>query len=695
MSFLQPWLLFALPLIALPIIIHLINQWRYQTKRWGAMMFLLAANRMNRGYAKLRQYLILAMRVLALAGLIFAISRPLASGILGVGAGGQTDTSIVLLDRSPSMQEQGVGGQSKLDTGRRQLAQALQTIGASKWVLIDSNRVEPQSFETLDALVDSPATKASSATASLPSMLQSAVDYLNANKPGPTELWICSDLRVADWSVESGNWNAVRDALQKFPQSVRIHLLAYADPPQSNLAIRVTDVRRESSEGGNDVLMSLQLSQTGSSAAGTNAAGLDAVGLDAVSASKRIVPIQIEIDGARSELSVELTGNQAEVRNHRVALSGNQKRGWGKVSIPADQNNADNEFYVVFAEPPVRRIVLVSEDREATRALEIAAAVAPDGQAPSTVDIVAPDQLDSLVLDGAALVIWQTALPQGDLAGAVREYVSGGGQVIFFPSAGVLSGVGGGGGEFMGVSWGEWIARDENSKVMVENWRGDQDLLAATRSGAGLPVGQLEVRGYAKLKGDASKLATLTGGDALLSRVPTEKGGVYFCSAATAGDSSTLAANGVVLYAVIQRAIDQGLSALGNTTLRIAGASDEPSDDWQRVRTSLGSEEDLLSTEMPWQAGVYQSDERLFAINRSLAEDQRDVVSNSELERLFDGLDFSRVDDSAGSLAGIVREVWRLFLLSMIAAMLIEAVLCMPRKQPINVLATPAFQRAA
>ncbi len=680
MSFLQPWLLLALPLIALPIIIHLINQWRYQTKRWGAMMFLLAANRMNRGYAKLRQYLILAMRVLALAGLIFAISRPLASGLLGLGAGGQTDTSIVLLDRSPSMQEQGVGGQSKLDTGRRQLAQALQTLGASKWVLIESNSSEPQSFETLDALVDSPGTKASSATASLPAMLQSAVDYLNANKPGPTELWICSDLRTADWSVESGNWNAVRDALQSFPQSVRIHLLAYSEPAENNLSLRVSDVRRESTDKGNEVVMSLQISQAAAEGA---------------SSAKRVVPIQIEIDGARSELGVELTGNQAEVRNHRVALSGNQKRGWGKVSIPADQNNADNEFYLVFDEPPVRRIVLVSEDRDATRPLEIAAAVAPDGQAPSTVDVVAPDQLDSLVLDGAALVIWQTTLPQGDLAGAMRAYIGGGGQVIFFPSSGVLSGVGGSSTEFMGIRWGEWVARDENSKVMVENWRGDQDLLAATRSGAGLPVGQLEVRGYARLSGEASKLATLTGGDSLLSRVPTEKGGVYFCTASPSGDSSTLAANGIVLYAVIQRAIEQGLNALGNTTARIAGPSDEPTESWQRVRTALGGDEQLLSTEMPWQAGVYQSDDRMFAINRSLPEDQRDVVSDKELERLFDGLDFSRVNDSAGSLAGIVREIWRLFLISMIVAMLVEAVLCMPRKQPAKILTTSQLQKAA
>jgi len=42
-------------------------------------------------------------------------------------------------------------------------------------------------------------------------------------------------------------------------------------------------------------------------------------------------------------------------------------------------------------------------------------------------------------------------------------------------------------------------------------------------------------------------------------------------------------------------------------------------------------------------------------------------------------LPFSRVDDSAGSLTNIVREVWRLFLISMIIALLVEAVLCMPR----------------
>src|SRR5262249_19572471 len=102
MSFLQPAMLAALPLVALPIIIHLINQRRYQTIRWAAMMFLLAANRMSRGYARLRQWLILAFRMLAVAALTFAVSRPLAGGWLGLAVGGRPDTTIIPLERSPS-----------------------------------------------------------------------------------------------------------------------------------------------------------------------------------------------------------------------------------------------------------------------------------------------------------------------------------------------------------------------------------------------------------------------------------------------------------------------------------------------------------------------------------------------------------------------------------------------------------------
>lgn len=668
MSFLQPWMLLALPLISLPILIHLINQWRYQTKPWGAMSFLLAANRMNRGFAKIRQWLILAMRTLAVAGLILAIARPLASGLLGLTGGGPTDTTIVLLDRSPSMQQQGIGGVTKIETGRRQLGDALAKLGSKHWVTVDSVGAKATAFDSLEALLDSPALQASSSSADLPTMLQSTLDYLQSNKPGPTEVWICSDLRASDWNADSGTWSLVRDGFERLPQSVRFHLLAYPEPAEQNLSVRVTDVKRVSAnEDGtseNAVLLSLQITHSGNLP--------DDASLQ--------VPLQIEIEGARTELKVELNGAQTELRNQRVPLARNQETGWGKVSLPADANMSDNDYYFVFAEEPTRRVVVVSDDRAATRALEIAASIHASGETNSIVEVMAPEQLDSLVLDDAALLLWQASLPAAETSPAVENYVGQGGQVVFFPPSRMVAGGGSPGvSSFLGVRWEHW---NDQERVMVENWRGDQDLLAATMSGTGLPVGQLEIGGHATLSadGELSKLATLTGGVPLVARVPTARGGVYFFTASAHPEASSLAEGGVVLFVALQRAIERGQAALGNVTQRIAEASDEPTAQWRR-RAGNG---EVLSTEFPAHAGVYEHAERSFAVNRSTVEDQRDLVQDAELSRLFAGLAFARVDDSAGSLSGIVREIWRLFLIAMILAMLVEAALCIPRRAPLR-----------
>ncbi|MCA9133535.1 MAG: BatA domain-containing protein [Planctomycetales bacterium] len=678
MSFLQPWMLLALPLMALPILIHLINQRRYQTKRWAAMQFLLAANRMNRGFARIRQWLILALRTLVVAALILAVARPLASGLLGLSGGGQVDTTIVLLDRSPSMQQQGVGGTSKLAAGRQQLAAALETLGSTHWVAIDAEDGTAQAYDSLQGLIDSPALQGSSATSDLASMMQAALDYLKTNKPGPTEIWICSDLRAADWHAESGTWSLVREGFERLPQSVRFHLLAYPQPPTDNIAISVSEVRREPPDaagiGGNNLLLSLRLSRSSE--------GLTAEDV-------RQVPVQIEIEGARSELTVALRGSQTEVRNHRVSLAGNQVRGWGRLSLPADQNNADNEYYFVFDDPPPRRVVVVSEDRAVTRPLEIAAAVAADGSSNSSVEVLTPEQLDSLVLDDAALLLWQTALPDAATAPAVMNFVNGGGQVVFFPPSRLTSGNSPLSERFLGVGWQSWVGSEQ--KVMIENWRGDQDLLSATQSGAGLPVGQLELGGYARLdsEGDLSQLATLSGGQPLLARVPSERGGVYFFTASPDPRASTLAESGIVLFVAVQRAIERGQVALGRTLQRIAGQQQETTGDWRQ----LAGPDDVLSTEFASQGGIYQAGEQLFAINRSPAEDQQELLPDERLEALFAGLPFARVDDSAGSLQGIVREVWRLFLIAMIVALLLEAALCLPRPRATSDSLPEKFKR--
>jgi len=648
MSFLEPMLLAALPLAALPVVIHLINQRRFQTIDWGAMRFLLEANRMSRGYARIRQWLILLFRVLAIAALLVAISRPLASGWLGLAGGDRADTTLILLDRSASMQQAGGGGSSKLDTGVRQLAQTLSAIGSSRWVLIDSVSLHPQELESPQSLVSGATTGPASASADLPALLQAAYDYIKANRAGQTEIWICSDLRANDWNAANGRWRTLRDGFLELQQGVRFHLLAYPAEDEGNVAVHVTDVRRYQSSDGASLLASLLITRDGDG-------------------EKVAVPVQFEIDGARSELSVELEGREVAVKDHAIPLEQDRLQGWGRVSIPADVNAADNDFYFVYAEPPPRRTILVAEESAETRPLALAAAIAPDPAVVAEAIDVDADQLAAVAWEEAALLVWQAPLPDGDAAEIVQQFIDEGGQTVFLPPERPDDT------EFCGVSWTEW--EEPADPAPVDTWRSDHDLLARTQSGAALPVGELIIRRYCGMSGEQTPLAALRGGHPLLARAPTRRGGAYFLATTTAVKDSSLATSGVALYAMIQRALAEGAVRLSNSRQLTAGEATDDAVEWRQ----LAGPDEALSTEYASQGGVYAADKRTLAVNRSQAEDRAAVLAPAQLDGLFEGLAFDRVDDAAGSFASLTREIWRLFLISMIGAMVIEAGLCLPK----------------
>ncbi|WP_373653492.1 BatA domain-containing protein [Schlesneria sp. DSM 10557] len=651
MSFLQPWLLWGLPLIALPIVIHLINQRRFQTIQWAAMMFLLAAHRMARGYSRLRQWLIMLFRMLAVAGLIFAVSRPLASGWLGLAAGGKPDTTIVLLDRSPSMQQRGVGtGDSKLETGKQQLVQTLQTLGSTRWIYIDSTAHEAQEIESPEAILNLPSASPASAPADLPLMLQSAHDYIRDNRTGRTEIWICSDLRENDWTAESSRWSTLRDAFLEFPQGVRFHLLAYPQLPPTNTSIRVTEVKRQMTSDGAELLVSLKISREGADS------------------EKLTVPVQFDIEGARSLLNVELTGTGTEIKDHRIPVEKKQERGWGRVSIPADANPSDDDFYFVFDNPPPRKTLIVAEDPQVERPLQLAASIPPEPSFVCEANVIGIEQLPLTEWDQVSLLLWQANLPKGAEAEIVQSFVDRGGQVVFMPPRNP------GSDEFSGIRWNEWTI--SNDSIPIETWRGDEDLLSRTLNGAALPVGQLEIHQYCSLSGEQTPLATLKGGAPLLARVPTKRGGIYFWATTPAPRDSSLATDGVVLYAFVQRAVSAGAAVLNKARQLDAGdAAGETPSTW----TTIVEGDQGLSTESLYHRGVYSAADRLIAVNRPESEEESRVLAESRLTELFRGLNFVRVDDQAGSLNSLIQEIWRVFLITMLISLIVEAALCLPK----------------
>lgn len=98
-AFLNPMLLWALPLAAVPVIIHILNRRRFQKVPWAAMEFLLKAMKRNRKRLRMEQWLVLLLRVLAVLLLALLVARPQ----LGGGLVGTRTHHVVVLDDSASM----------------------------------------------------------------------------------------------------------------------------------------------------------------------------------------------------------------------------------------------------------------------------------------------------------------------------------------------------------------------------------------------------------------------------------------------------------------------------------------------------------------------------------------------------------------------------------------------------------------
>jgi len=656
MTFLQPFILFALPLIALPILIHLINQNRHKTIPWAATMFLLQAKRMARGMARLRYILIMAARMLALAGLIFAISRPMSGGWLGLTTSGAPEMTVVILDRSVSMEEEDpTTGQSKRETALEKLSGALKDLGRNTRIaLFDSATGERHDLASSDALTELPEVASTATHADIPALMQEATEYILTNEAGRTDVWICSDLRQSDWNPSGGRWESVREQLRN-RDGVRLYLLAYQDLAPDNLSVSVSGVHRRETFEGAELVMDLKLTR-------------------ATPTSEPIkVPVTFVIGGARSTIDLELTGNQLVRSGQTLPIDRESKRGWGRVELSRDANSSDNVFDFVYAEPAIQKTVIVSDDSKVAELLRLASATPSDRSLIYESQIIPSSQAAVIEWDKTALVLWQAPLPTDVIAKQLKSFVGQGGCVMFFPPE-VPDDT-----ELFGTHWGQWQEPQDGDHFAVSRWRLDADLLGNTLSGTPLPVGQLATyRSCEVLNEQATILAQLEKGPPLLLRANTDQGAAWFCSTLPTTDCSNFVSNGITFYVMIQRAVARGAAALGEARQYDCGTlKSSVAEAWTPL--DEGSENVLLS-QRTLNNGLYETPEAAFALNRPLTEDVVEVLSDGTLEQVLNGLNYARIDDKAGSSMALASEIWRTFLILMIVALMAEALLCVPEQ---------------
>lgn len=141
MNFVYPAFLWALALIAIPVIIHLFNFRKYKTVYFSRVKFLKEVTEDSRSGLKLKHLLVLIARILAITFLVFAFAKPF------IPAGNQKfaeNASLIYLDNSYSMQAIGMDG-DLLNESKNKIIELLKSMDKTERVaLITADLKEDQ-----------------------------------------------------------------------------------------------------------------------------------------------------------------------------------------------------------------------------------------------------------------------------------------------------------------------------------------------------------------------------------------------------------------------------------------------------------------------------------------------------------------------------------------------------------------------
>ncbi len=635
-------MLYALPAVLLPLLIHLLNRLRYKTVPWAAMMFLLKANKSATRRAKVRQYLLLASRMLLILFLIWAMSRPLIGGWIGAAAGGAPETVLILLDRSASMEATGPDRQeSRREHALKLLEKAAQQSEGSRFVLIESALRQPVDVAGGAALSTLSLATATDAAADIPAMLRTALEYLNTNKPGSAEIWLASDLQASSWRPDHPDWQDLSARFAALPQQTPVRIVDLSMPVQKNsgIVLRGVDFRTKNQQG--KLALALEIRSTDGSGS---------------------IPLTILRDGVRSQQDVAMASAlQRQVLRFdipRIDPGG----GHGEISLPADENRADNVVHFVYA-PPVPLTTVVVGDHPSCARLTLAAAPDPARTERKALHLQS-SRGDAIPWKDAALVVWQGGAPSENVGKSLQSFVESGGVVVCFPPVADASSAP------FGISWQAPEPAPIEGPFRVATWDDLDGPLAKTDSGQPLPLARLEVfRRQAPALNDPAVhvYGTFADGKTFLAGRRIGAGQVFACATLPDAEWSSLE-DGFVMLPMIQRLLALGASRIAPPTLATVGEwkPAEPQEVWRAVDTEE-------RRDWRWNAGVYQNSGRRIALNRPESEDNADAVGPDKLPEMLKGVKLTVMTGAIELKADRLQtEIWQWMVVVAMLAMCLE-----------------------
>ena len=632
MQFLFPTFLWSLLAVAVPIAIHLFNFRRTRRIYFSNVSLLKSVEMETSSFRRLKQYLILATRVLALAALAFAFAQPYLPSQNKSGTNAQSVTS-AYIDNSFSMQNE-ENNQRYLDIATGKLDQLLTLFrNATRLQLLTNDfDAQEQQLTTTDRIKDRLTTlKLSHTPRTLPSVYKRQTNILARHAgSGKNQLFWFSDFQkstsgdLSTIKIDSTNRLFIVPVQAKATQNVYVDSVWLNTPFVREFQNNILYVRV--SNAGNDDVQNLVVK----------------LFLDDVQVST-------------APVSLAPKGSATTAFNFTVRGKGFKR---GRVTFDDLPITFDNEYFFVLNASPVIRVLHLYGQTNSSKAVENVF----DNDSLFTLRSLNAGNADIGLLKQSDLVVLESVeRVEGAMRSEIENFVRRGGSVMVIPPSNPDLATYGGFLSALGVSG--LLERPSEESIPLANPERNSPFFSDVfeqsirQENLELPVS----KPVWQWQEGGAKLLNLRSGDVFLSQSTAQRGKVYVLANPLTEAFGNFAQNALfvpVMYKIAAQSVREQRTAYSfdeNTiTLTVPEAPQNTIYKLKKDKIELIPVQRLngnqliielpksnqLNVDQELESGYYElqkdgQTQQLLAFNHDNQESQLDYYSPDELRRIF------------------------------------------------------------
>jgi hypothetical protein len=423
--------LYLLPLAGLPILFHLILRQKKRTLVFSTLMFFHRVDPKLNTRRQIREWLLLAMRVLMIALLLLALARPSLRS--AVGRGGKLSL-VALVDNSGSMSAGSINGDlTKLECakeGARKLLSSLEPDTDAALVLLVDDPVvgvpELLSADRAALLKCLDRINSTEASGDAHRALTRAFDLLHKSTAQGGVVHVFTDLQQVEWAENAKRLEAREDRVH-----VYLHKIGTSPTPRANVAVTGVQLPAQRILVGQPYEVGLSLHNNSD------------------------LPAQVRVNclngqGARSTQNISL--QKQEIATVRLPVTVNEQGyHWLKAWVEGDGFAADNTAGIGLFCEGTGTVLFVGQPRE-FGVLPMAISPSGHGQLTGLVTKFSSSIQDvgwaSAHADGSEavgqeqhglkpillVITWGALAAAGSNPTELTKYIEGGGNLLIVPS---------------------------------------------------------------------------------------------------------------------------------------------------------------------------------------------------------------------------------------------------------------------